>query len=104
MNKQRLNEVMNCQCLQSIIETDKKKYTFEDDNLGQKTTCKANDNSKIIFECYTSFHKTVISNDRTKFDRKQEDYCGIPFFYCPVCGTKTKLNIRNNSYYSQFQK
>jgi hypothetical protein len=29
MNKEKLNEIMNCQCLQIIIENDKNKHSIE---------------------------------------------------------------------------
>jgi hypothetical protein len=106
MNKEKLNEIMNCQCLQSIIENDKNKHTVDEDRMdGCKTIQTPNEHSQIIFKCLTSYRTQVIDNiNRIIKDRNEQDCCGIPFLHCPICGTKTNLDIPKESYYTQFEK
>lgn len=104
MNKEKLNTIMNCECLQSIIENDSQKHSREEERLGTKVIESSNDNGEIIFECFTSYRRKIINNNnQIVVDRNQKDYCGIPFLYCPICGTKTKNNVYKESFYAQFQ-
>ncbi len=104
MKIEKINETMNCKCLQKIIENDKVKHTFSKDEHGIKTTQTA-ESVHIIFECITNFRikKNSIKND-SLVNKNDEEQCGIPFFYCPLCGTKTKNNIPESGFYSQFNK
>jgi hypothetical protein len=43
MNTEQLNDIMNCDCLQNIIENDKKRYTYTEDRFGCKATLSTND-------------------------------------------------------------
>lgn len=104
MDKEKLNKIMNCDCLQSIIENDKKKHTMNVERFGEKIVQEPNDCSAIIFQCFTSYRsKYFNSRGYMTKDRTEKDYCGILFLYCPICGTKTKLGISEDSYYHQFQ-
>ena len=104
MNKEKLNEIMNCGCLQSIIENDKKKHTMNVERFGEKIFQTPNDCSEIIFECFTSYrNKYIDSRNYVIKDRTEKDYCGVPFLYCPICGTKSKHNTPEDIYYHQFQ-
>jgi hypothetical protein len=106
MKIEKLNDIMNCQCLQSIINNDRNKHTIESERFGCKTIQTPNENSEIIFECLTSYRSKSINlnTNRTEKDRNEQDYCGVPFIYCPICGCKTKLDIPTESFYAQFQK
>lgn len=101
MNKEDLNKIMNCECLQYIIDNDSQKHSREEDRFGLKIIEKSNDKGEIIFECFTSYRHKRINNKNIIMDRNQKDYCGIPFFYCPICGTKTKSNAIG-SFYERF--
>ena len=104
MNKEKLNEIMNCECLQSIIENDNEKYSMEEERFGEKNIFTSNSNT-IIFECVTSYnHKQFDSKKQIVKDKNEKNYCGIPFLFCPICGVKTKINIPKNNFYAQFQK
>lgn len=104
MIKEKLNEIMNCECLQSIIENDKKKHTMNISRFGENTIQEPNDCSEIIFECFTSYRsKYIDSKNYVTKNRTEKDYSGVPFLYCPICGTKTKHDIPEDSYYHQFQ-
>jgi len=105
MNNEKLNEIMNCKCLQSIIIQDEKKHTMNEDRLDTRTIQEPNGNGQIIFECFTSFRnkKINLKTHRTEIDRNEKDFCGVPFLYCPICGIKTKHEIPTESFYAQFQ-
>ncbi len=105
MNKERLNEIMNCKCLQSIIENDN---TGRDEQwMGLRTIVVPYDKyvSPITFECSTSYRRTVIDleTNRTTYDRDEQKSCGIPFLYCPICGSRSKHEIPKDSFYYKFQ-
>jgi hypothetical protein len=105
MNKEKLNEIMNCECLQSVIENDKNKHTIEYVDHGGVKTTKISNDSKIIFECVTSYRVKKIDNRNYIIkNRNEEEFCGIPFLYCPICGSRTKLDIPKKTFYDQFQK
>ena len=105
MNKEKLNDIMNCECLQTIIANDSKKHTIEENRGGIKTIQTSNECGEIIFECFTSYKNKVFdSKNNLVIDRNEKDTCGIPFLYCPICGTKTKHDIPKESFYEKFQK
>jgi len=105
MNKERLNEIMNCKCLQSIIEQDEKKHTMDEERFDTRIIHNAKGNGLIIFECFTPYRRKMINlkTDITEIDRNEKDFCGVPFLYCPICGSKTKHEISTESFYAQFQ-
>lgn len=104
MNKEKLNTIMNCECLQSIVDNDSEKHSREEERHGIKVIESSND-GEIVFECFTSYRRKIINKNQNRIigDRNQKDYCGIPFLYCPICGTKTKNNVYKESFYAQFQ-
>ena len=107
MKKERINEIMNCECLQKIIDNDNEKHSKETESFfGLRTIKKSHERSNILFGCSTYYKVKVIDTEKhiTLKDRNDEDFCDIPFLYCPICGTKTKHNITKESYYAQFQK
>lgn len=111
MNKYDINGIMNCQCLQGIIQNDMSKHTFEDKDecnrgleelkLFHRQTAK--DCSQIQLTCITFYRDEKFDKGRAYIDRMDKDECNIPFLYCPVCGTKTKHDIPEESFYHQFQ-
>jgi len=105
MDKLKLNEIMNCKCLQSIIEQDEKKHTMDEERFDTRTIQNPNGNGVIIFECFTSFRNKRINlkTQITEIDRNEKGFCGVPFLYCPICGSKTKHEIPTESFYAQFQ-
>jgi hypothetical protein len=105
MNKESIDKIMNCQCLQSVIENDQKKHTVTDEcHDGTTFIQTATDKSLIIFNCLTFYRKKVVDKfGRASLDRLEDEHCNIPFLHCPICGTKTKHNIPEESFYHQFQ-
>lgn len=108
MKIEKLNEIMNCECLQSIIEHDKKTHTIENEILGGYKIIQTpyDDCSRIILECLTSYRSIGINfnTGRKEQDIPEHDHSTLPILYCPICGCKTKHNIPTESFYSQFQK
>jgi hypothetical protein len=106
MNTEKLNEIMNCNCLQEVIKNDDKKFTREESQHEKSITYKLHSPSIIVFETCTNYRKTVtdIKSGRVEVDRRDTDTCGIPFLYCPICGQKTKNIAPEDSWYNQFQK
>jgi hypothetical protein len=124
MNIEKLNEIMNCDCLQKIIENDLQKcnYLGSTSLLGvhRKDYKKAMENGRIsilelkpvnceiYFDTRINYRKIltpIIKNHitcDTGINKMVEEYCGVPFLYCPICGTKTKSIV--NGFYSKFQE
>jgi hypothetical protein len=112
MNKDDINGLMNCQCLQGIIQNDMSRHTFEDKDdcnrgfrepkLFHRQT--AEDRSHVLqATCLTFYRDERFEKGRAYIDRVDKEYSNIPFLYCPICGTKTKHNIPEESFYHQFQ-
>jgi hypothetical protein len=104
MDSKKLNKIMNCNCLQHIIENDKNKHTLESIRFNEKNIQEAL-GGRIILQCLTRYRSinTNLENNRILKDRQEDDYCGIPFFYCPICGTKTKENTIEGDFYHKNQ-
>lgn len=91
MKIETINEIMNCNCLQKIIENDKVKHTFSKDEHGIKTIQIA-ESAHIIFECVTYFRikKNSIKND-SLVNKNDEEQCGIPLFIVHYVVLKQKI-------------
>ena len=99
MTKDHLNTIMNCQCLQTIIDNDNNLYNRTDEHF--KTKYFYNHiNTEIIFKSVSIFRKTHITNNRVEIDKKDCAHSGIPFIFCPICGKRTNAFI--NKYYEKF--
>lgn len=105
MNKDKLDQIMNCNCLQSIIEHDKNANTFDNKNKnGHVHSKKADDTGEIILESLVSYqHKIIGTYNISIKDRMEHENKSIPFLYCPLCGTKSKHDIPVDSWYFKFQ-
>lgn len=106
MNTEQLNKLMNCICLQSVIKNDIKKFTTTEELNNIQYKYVASENSAIIFHCMTIYRNTItnLNTGNLVKNRAEKDCCNIPFLYCPICGTKTKNIIEDNSFYSKLQK
>lgn len=112
MNKKDLDVLMNCQCLQSIIKNDMDRHTFEDkkminrcgleDKFSHKQT--VIDSHILQPTCLTSYREEKSDRGIAFKNKIEKMHSNIPFLYCPVCGTKTKQTIPEESFYCQFQK
>ena len=111
MNKEELDNIMNCKCLQSIIENDKNSHNrqesitrYEEELTIIETPI---DKGEIIFNCFTIYRRESIRTNemqsRLISSLRKEDEKSIPLFYCPICSTKTKHTITQDSFYYQFQ-
>lgn len=106
MNKEELDNIMNCKCLQSIIENDKESHNYSQTRYKGDSTFKETpiDKSELSFNCTTSFKKEVVNtHGETIINRIEKGSKNIPLFYCPICSTKTKHTITQDSFYYQFQ-
>ena len=107
MNKEDLDKIMNCKCLQSIIENDKESHNLSQTRYEGDSTLKETpiDKSEITFNCTTLFKKEVVSTKgKTIINRTEKYHRNIPLFYCPICSTKTKHNVpQDDSFYYQLQ-
>jgi len=94
----------NCKCLNDILDTDESVHNFDSTKHGTRII-QSLDYSRITFQTFVRFRNKIINSDGmcTK-DRKEEDFRSIPLFFCPICGTKSKLNIPEGSYYVRFKK
>ena len=101
MNLEKLDEIMNCNCLQNIIKNDQNKYNSEHEMLGKKYIFTPNSNGIVIFECITEYRSKIIDSNTNRVEKNvgQTDNCGIPFIYCPICGKKTKTDVPEESFY-----
>jgi hypothetical protein len=113
MNKKQLNETMNCECLQCILEERKNAYTNEKEEFDRTITEIAYDNGDISLECYMGYFQKIVAKKHSKMgvkyneleSQRNERYLNsIPFFYCPICGCKTKIDVNKSSFYFQLQK
>ena len=104
MNLEKLNEIMNCECLQCIIKNDEDKHNIDNEYLDEKVIQNSLD-VDIIFSSHMVYQNTKIDKktNHIKIDRQERDFCDIPFFYCPICGKKSKYNISYSSFYYKFQ-
>lgn len=64
------------------------------------------DTSKIIHTCITNYRFQQIKDfgkfgQHKVYDRNESDEFNIPYFFCPICGTKTNNQI--NEYYNKIQ-
>ena len=95
MKKEKINNVMNCNCLQDIIE-------YDENSLISITTKPLK--SEIIFEIIGLYRETICERETIVKDRNEECGKSVPFLFCPICGMKSKLNIPKGSFYRKFQK
>jgi uncharacterized protein YqeY len=100
MTKEHLNTIMNCLCLQTIIDNDNNLYDRTDELFGTRYIYKHID-TKIIFKSVSEFRHTQIRNNRIEKDKKDYTYSGIPFIFCPICGKRTNAII--NTYYKNLK-
>ena len=104
MNKEDLDKIMNCKCLQFIIENDKESHNLSQTKYGESLKETPIDKSEITFNCTTLFKKEVVSkHNETIINRTEKNHRNIPLFYCPICSTKTKHTIIQDSFYYQIQ-
>ena len=101
INLEKLDKIMNCNCLQNIIKNDQNKYNSETENLGKKLILTPNSNGFVIFECIPKYRSKMIDSKTNYIDKNvgQTDNCGIPFIYCPICGQKTKISVHKEDFY-----
>lgn len=106
MRKEQLNKTMNCECLQSIIKNDEDGHLVDSKQCGSQIIKTPNrESSEVIFKTFVSYHHKIIdSSNNISKDKVEPYYCSIPFLFCPICGTKSKQDIPENSFYFKFQK
>ena len=80
---------MNCECLESIIENYQKRHNVVHEWWdGVKVNETAN-NSKIQFNCLTTYRKKVVNKlGEITMDRLEDASYTIPILFCPICGTR----------------
>ena len=105
MNIEELNNLMNCICLQSVIQNDIKKFTTIEESNNIQYKYVASEKTNIIFECLTVYRHSITNLNTGSIvkNKDERDCCNIPFLYCPICGTKTKNIIEDNSFYAKLQ-
>jgi hypothetical protein len=87
------NEIMNCQCFQRITENDLKKHSTTQQRHDGSTVTETANKNQINLISSTTYRKKVISNhNKVVIDLSLTDNCGIPIYYCPICGTPTVNN------------
>lgn len=112
---------MNCDCLQCIINNDDKRFTYDNEACGIRTISKSNERSFVSFDCNVSFRLKKINTHTSNKFRDSENYkmyipvgkdfmdktvtektC-IPFLFCPICGTKSKIETQIDDFYGKLQ-
>ncbi len=103
---------MNCNCLQNIIQSDKNNHTRELIVVMPGTIIPSHQKNiqkavggGILFQGYTNYRSTIINLEKnhTIIDRQEEYSTTLPFFHCPICGTKTKNNVTEGEFYHKIQ-
>lgn len=90
MHKEELNNIMNCNCCQTIIEHDEIKHNINIEKSDKKLIQNILNvqllfNTKVRYSNHVSDLKTgaLIKNKR------EVEFNHIPILYCPMCGEKT---------------
>ncbi len=95
MNNDQLNKIMNCNCLQSVIKNDEKRYTMVDTRGGYNIAYKVTGQTKIQVGCDVKY---------TRNGNPAEHFLTIAVLFCPICGEKTKHTVEKGSFYEQCQQ
>jgi len=105
MNLEKANEIMNCECLQGIIKQDEKRHNFVSETSDLKIT-QTPISATINFFTNVIFHnkKVDLEHNYLRKNIRDNEFHTIPFLHCPICGTKTKQDIPEDSFYHKFQK
>lgn len=101
---ERLNSKMNCNCLQSIIENDRGKHNVDETQLGRKIVQKTL-GVEIFFGTIMAYTNLQWCHVDGMITVREKDCCGIPLFFCSICGKKTKYDSpHKESFYYKIQK
>ena len=121
MNIENLNKRMNCECLQCIIRKDDKRFTFDREERGIRYISKSNERGTINLFSDVSYrikkinmkngnilrendgYNTNMKIGHVFMDRNESEKISIPFLFCPICGTKSKIETHPDDFYTKLQ-